>query len=72
MNIFCVGGHVKPNRCKNNEFSCSDNGNCIDLKFKCDGYQDCNDNSDEICPPGKLSSLKSFTMVDISSQKVKS
>lgn len=33
--------------CHSNEFRCSD-GTCIDIRRKCDGYDDCRDRSDEI------------------------
>lgn len=32
--------------CAPNQFSCDD-GECIDLAWKCDGNSDCEDNSDE-------------------------
>jgi len=33
--------------CETGEFAC-DNGNCIPGSFRCDGDNDCDDNSDEI------------------------
>ena len=39
--------------CKSDELACQ-NGECIDLMYKCDGEQDCNDGSDEINCPGLL------------------
>ena len=32
--------------CKQNQFTCH-NGECIELMYKCDAEQDCNDGSDE-------------------------
>uniref|UniRef100_A0AAQ5Z5D7 Low-density lipoprotein receptor-related protein 2 n=1 Tax=Amphiprion ocellaris TaxID=80972 RepID=A0AAQ5Z5D7_AMPOC len=34
-------------RCQPEQFTCL-NGNCISARWKCDGYNDCNDNTDEI------------------------
>uniref|UniRef100_A0A3B3E196 Low-density lipoprotein receptor-related protein 2 n=1 Tax=Oryzias melastigma TaxID=30732 RepID=A0A3B3E196_ORYME len=34
-------------RCKPEQFTCM-NGNCISLRWKCDGHNDCQDNSDEL------------------------
>ena len=47
--------------CTNDEFQCLDDS-CISLAFKCDGEQDCEDNSDEMncdfplpnCPEGEF------------------
>lgn len=33
--------------CGQNQIHCINNGKCIPLKWACDGYKDCNDNSDE-------------------------
>ncbi len=35
-----------PSTCGPNEFSCND-GLCIDVRRRCDGYRDCQDSSDE-------------------------
>ena len=35
-----------------NELTC-DNGNCVDLYFKCDGDDDCEDGTDEKDCPGR-------------------
>jgi len=37
---------VGDSQCKPLEFACK-NGRCIDLRKKCDGYNDCGDTSDE-------------------------
>ena len=34
-------------RCNQNEFQCTSTGRCITLSWKCDGYHDCSDGSDE-------------------------
>lgn len=34
-------------RCQPEQFTCL-NGNCISARWKCDGYNDCQDNSDEL------------------------
>ena len=38
--IYLVAG------CDYDEYTC-DNGNCEPLGYRCDGYNDCGDNSDE-------------------------
>lgn len=45
MILFRPAGIAK--ECHSNEFRCSD-GTCIDIRRKCDGYDDCRDRSDEI------------------------
>lgn len=40
--------------CRDDQFRCSDNSDCIDKSLRCDGDADCNDNSDEWkCPRKK-------------------
>lgn len=39
--------------CKQNQFRCT-NSKCIDEVSRCDGYNDCSDNSDEINCDGKV------------------
>ena len=41
--VLCFAGD---SNCKPLEFACK-NGRCIDLRKKCDGYDDCGDTSDE-------------------------
>ena len=42
---FCV--LAQP--CSETEFPCSKNGLCIPLQLRCNGVNDCGDNSDEAC-----------------------
>ncbi|KAH7969378.1 hypothetical protein HPB52_017497 [Rhipicephalus sanguineus] len=37
----------RPEPCKADQFRCMDNGECIPMKWKCDGNEDCTDGSDE-------------------------
>nr|XP_046225254.1 LOW QUALITY PROTEIN: low-density lipoprotein receptor-related protein 2 [Oncorhynchus gorbuscha] len=39
--------HDNGNRCQPEQFTCL-NGGCISVRLKCDGYSDCQDNSDEL------------------------
>jgi hypothetical protein len=45
--------------CHDGQFQCG-NGQCIPLKWRCDGYKDCKDRTDEenctrtVCPGGKF------------------
>ncbi|CAB1312135.1 unnamed protein product, partial [Coregonus sp. 'balchen'] len=39
--------HDNGNRCQPEQFTCL-NGGCISVRSKCDGYSDCQDNSDEL------------------------
>ena len=50
--------------CESDEFSC-DNGNCIDLKWRCDGGNDCGDDSDEIGCPGNEENSTRYEENDI-------
>lgn len=37
--------------CDAGEFKCAEDNKCINLSYKCDGDQDCDDGSDEVdCP----------------------
>lgn len=38
--------HSESGKCRDNEFEC-DNGRCIPKAWRCDGGDDCDDNSDE-------------------------
>lgn len=37
-----------PRNCTSEEFQCS-NGNCVPFQWRCDGDNDCGDNTDEGC-----------------------
>ena len=41
-------------RCSSGEFKCDNGEKCIRTRFKCDGDNDCSDNSDERNCPGKI------------------
>ena len=43
--------------CKQNQFTCH-NGECIELMYKCDAEQDCNDGSDEFNCTGMFTKNK--------------
>ncbi|XP_032221271.1 low-density lipoprotein receptor-related protein 8 isoform X1 [Nematostella vectensis] len=48
---FIAGTKERQFVCKNNEFTCVNTQKCIAATWKCDGEDDCGDNSDEInCP----------------------
>ncbi|KOB69321.1 Terribly reduced optic lobes [Operophtera brumata] len=43
--------HIEGIECLDWEFRCNEDGSCIDVDLVCDGYDDCNDRSDEEnCP----------------------
>lgn len=46
---FFVGSinYTEPTRCKEGEFECVKNLRCIDVRYLCDGDNDCGDASDE-------------------------
>ena len=41
------GTFLKFTQCRENEFTCHLHGNCISLEFRCNGYPECDDGTDE-------------------------
>ena len=50
--------------CADDQFECT-NGRCVPLYYKCDGDNDCNDNSDEPDSCRKLLMLKAFFISNV-------
>ncbi|KAJ6647666.1 Prolow-density lipoprotein receptor-related protein 1, partial [Pseudolycoriella hygida] len=50
-NQTCLDGSDVPKNCTDNQFRCT-NGQCIELKHRCDRDPDCSDATDEIGCPG--------------------
>ena len=46
VSVCCVRA-VSPTECTSQQFQCRRSGLCIDLRYKCDQRNDCDDASDE-------------------------
>lgn len=46
MICSCDPSNIATRECKEDQFKC-DNGRCLPEDYKCDGDNDCDDNSDE-------------------------
>ena len=47
VRVYSQPSYLYTARCLSDQFACS-NGNCVPTSYRCDRYNDCADNSDEV------------------------